>query len=63
MSEELKQQEEMQPEESAPEETGLPASQEPVTLSVAVPTAVTMWNDAKQIQPVWPNGLQPGLLC
>ena len=29
------------------EETELPASQEPVTLSVAVPTAVSMWNDTK----------------
>ena len=29
------------------EDTGLPAPQEPLALSVAVPTAVTMWNDAK----------------
>ena len=50
MSEELKQQEEAQQAGETPaEETGLPASQEPVTLSVAVPTAVTMWNDAKMM--------------
>lgn len=29
------------------EDTGIPAPQEPVALSVAVPTAVTMWNDVK----------------
>ena len=29
------------------EEVGIPEPQEPMTLSVAVPTAVTMWNDAK----------------
>lgn len=34
-------------ENPAAEETELPAAQEPLTLSVAVPTAVTMWNDAK----------------
>lgn len=28
-------------------EVGMPESQEPVALSVAVPTAVTMWNDPK----------------
>lgn len=47
MSEELKN--ENQVENPTPEETGLPESQEPVTLSVAVPTAVTMWNDAKMM--------------
>lgn len=52
MSEEIKNPEISTPEEvnatEAPtEETGLPAPQEPVALSVAVPTAVTMWNDAK----------------
>lgn len=45
MSEEIKN--EVPAENPASEETGLPATQEPVTLSVAVPTAVTMWNDAK----------------
>ena len=30
-----------------PEETELPAAQEPVALNVAVPTAVSMWNDVK----------------
>lgn len=29
------------------EDVGLPESQEPLALSVAVPTAVTMWNDPK----------------
>ena len=48
MSEELKQNETLV-ENPTPEETGLPESQEPVTLSVAVPTAVTMWNDAKMM--------------
>ena len=43
MSEELKQ----VTETPETEEAGLPAAQEQVTLSVAVPTAVTMWNDAK----------------
>lgn len=33
--------------ESPTEETALPAPQEPVALQVAVPTAVTMWNDPK----------------
>ena len=47
LSEELKN--EIPAENPAPEETELPAAQEPVTLSVAVPTAVTMWNDAKQM--------------
>ena len=47
MSEELKQNEVI--ENPAPEGTELPAAQEPVTLQVAVPTAVTMWNDAKMM--------------
>lgn len=46
MSEETKKNE-INAETAAPEETELPDSQEPVTLSVAVPTAVTMWNDPK----------------
>lgn len=46
MSEELKQNETIV-ENPAEEETELPAAQEPVTLSVAVPTAVSMWNDTK----------------
>ena len=45
MSEELKQNETV--ENPAPEGTELPAAQEPLTLSVAVPTAVSMWNDVK----------------
>lgn len=45
MNEELKN--EMPIENPAGEETELPAAQEPVTLQVAVPTAVTMWNDPK----------------
>jgi hypothetical protein len=45
MSEELKQNEVI--ENPAPEGTELPAAQEPLTLSVAVPTAVSMWNDVK----------------
>ena len=45
MSEELKN--EIPVENPAAEEIELPAAQEPVTLQVAVPTAVTMWNDAK----------------
>lgn len=36
-------------ENPAPEETEMPAAQEAVALSVAVPTAVTMWNDAKMM--------------
>lgn len=44
MSEELKNEIIENP---AGEETELPAAQEPVTLQVAVPTAVTMWNDPK----------------
>lgn len=42
--------------QSAPaptEETGLPESQEPVALTVAVPTAVTMWNDTKIMNLSW----------
>lgn len=46
MSEEMKQND-MPAENPAPEETELPAAQEPLALSVAVPTAVTMWNDVK----------------
>lgn len=46
MSEELKNEIIENP---AGEETELPAAQEPVTLQVAVPTAVTMWNDAKMM--------------
>lgn len=45
MSEELKN--DIPVENPAGEETELPAAQEPVTLQVAVPTAVTMWNDPK----------------
>ena len=48
MSEESKNPEQIQQETEAPiEDAGLPESQEPVSLSVAVPTAVSMWNDAK----------------
>lgn len=48
MSEELKQNE-IAVENPAPEETEMPAAQEAVALQVAVPTAVTMWNDAKMM--------------
>lgn len=48
MSEELKQNENLV-ENPTPEETGLPEAQEPVALQVAVPTAVTMWNDSKMM--------------
>jgi hypothetical protein len=48
MSEEIKQNE-APAENPAAEETELPASQEAVALSVAVPTAVSMWNDAKMM--------------
>lgn len=48
MAEELKQPNEPV-ENPAQEETELPAAQEPVALSVAVPTAVTMWNDTKKM--------------
>ena len=46
MSEEIKNNETIV-ENPAPEETAMPEAQEPVALSVAVPTAVTMWNDTK----------------
>ena len=46
MSEEVKMNE-VPAENPAPEETEMPEAQEPVALSVAVPTAVTMWNDVK----------------
>lgn len=46
MSEEIKNNETIV-ENPAPEETAMPEAQEPVALSVAVPTAVTMWNDSK----------------
>lgn len=46
MSEEIKKTD-IPAENLAPEETELPEAQEPVALSVAVPTAVTMWNDVK----------------
>ena len=57
MAEELKREPEaqnpVQPEvnnqEAPAEDTGLPESQEPMTISVAVPTAVTMWNDPKMM--------------
>ena len=39
--------------EQPAEDVGLPASQEPVSLSVAVPTAVTMWNDPKIMNLSW----------
>ena len=48
MSEELKQNE-ITAENPAPEETELPPAQEAVQLQVAVPTAVTMWNDTKMM--------------
>ena len=48
MSEELKQNETMV-ENPTPEETEMPPAQEGVALQVAVPTAVTMWNDAKMM--------------
>lgn len=35
------------------EEAGLPEAQEPLALSVAVPTAVTMWNDPKIMNLSW----------
>lgn len=46
MSEEIKNND-PQVENPAPEDTELPEAQEPVAISVAVPTAVTMWNDVK----------------
>jgi hypothetical protein len=48
MSEELKMNE-IPAENPAPEETELPPAQEAVQLQVAVPTAVTMWNDTKMM--------------
>lgn len=50
MSEEMKNQAETEQQNPAAEETELPAAQEPVALSVAVPTAVTMWNDDKMLK-------------
>lgn len=47
MSEEIKQNAIV--ENPAPEETELPPAQEAVQLQVAVPTAVTMWNDTKMM--------------
>jgi hypothetical protein len=47
MSEELKQPQII--ENPAAEETELPPAQEAVALQVAVPTAVSMWNDAKMM--------------
>lgn len=51
MSEEMNQAPEAGQEEKKPpetmEDTSLPEAQEPLALSVAVPTAVTMWNDPK----------------
>ena len=47
MSEEMRQ--EIPVENPAPEETELPPAQEAVALQVAVPTAVSMWNDAKMM--------------
>ena len=49
MSEELKQNE-IPVENPAPEETEMPAAQEAVALQVAVPTAVTMWNDENKMK-------------
>lgn len=46
MSEELKQETPVV-ENPTPEETELPPAQEAVALQVAVPTAVSMWNDSK----------------
>lgn len=46
MTEEMKQPAALA-ENPVPEESELPAAQEPVALQVAVPTAVTMWNDTK----------------
>lgn len=46
MSEEIKQNQ-ILTENPAPEDAEMPAAQEAVALSVAVPTAVSMWNDVK----------------
>lgn len=48
MNEEMKQETPMV-ENPTPEETELPAAQEAVALQVAVPTAVSMWNDSKMM--------------
>ena len=49
MSEEIKQNEQQTAENPVVEETEMPEAQEPVALSVAVPTAVSMWNDTKKM--------------
>ena len=49
MSEEIKKND-MPGKNPAPEEMELPAAQEAVTLPVAVPTAVTMWNDKNTLK-------------
>lgn len=48
MSEEMRQENPVV-ENPAPEETEMPPAQEAVALQVAVPTAVSMWNDAKMM--------------
>lgn len=48
MSEEMRQETPVV-ENTAPEETEMPPAQEGVALQVAVPTAVSMWNDAKMM--------------
>lgn len=47
MSEEIINNEQQPVENPVTEEVGAPAPQEPLALSVAVPTAVSMWNDVK----------------
>ena len=47
MSEEIKASEAATPVENPSDETAMPPAQEPVALAVAVPTAVSMWNDPK----------------
>lgn len=53
MSEDMKQDMKQEMKQEVPvenpvnEDVGLPATQEPLALSVAVPTAVSMWNDVK----------------
>ena len=49
MSEEMNQNEQQTAENPVVEETEMPEAQEPVALSVAVPTAVSMWNDTKKM--------------
>lgn len=49
MSEEIKNNETIV-ENPAPEETEMPPAQEPLTLAVAVPNAVTIWNDDKALK-------------